>query len=119
MSSTIIPSPPINTPADWWRLVDEYGNRIIDILDENTPYDSSRPLAAGMACDNAEDGWSIRRAFGVNRNTRNWKMCHQIIHRVWQALPDHHSIHGINGWSLLCDLCSETWVFDESEGGVG
>ena len=62
MSSTIIPSPPINTPADWWRLVDEYGNRIIDILDENTPYDSSRPLAAGMACDNAEDGWSIRRA---------------------------------------------------------
>ncbi len=35
---------------------------------------------------------------------------------AWILAPDHPSIHNIPGWSVLCDLNSEAWVFEDLNG---
>jgi len=32
---------------------------------------------------------------------------------VWGVAPDRPYIHEWAGWFALCDLCSESWVFEE------
>lgn len=38
----------------------------------------------------------------------------KVFNDAWAAAPDNRSIHSIPGWSVLCDLCSESYVFDDS-----
>lgn len=35
------------------------------------------------------------------------------LHEAWWKAPDKPTIHQIPGWGILCDLCSESWVFGE------
>ncbi len=35
-----------------------------------------------------------------------------FCNKVWFALPDNRGLHSIPGFYALCDLCSESWVFD-------
>lgn len=35
---------------------------------------------------------------------------------TWLSAPDSGWIHGIKGWDILCDLCSESYVLYEDEG---
>lgn len=41
----------------------------------------------------------------------NWHKLHQRFEEAWAWLPDSPSIHR-HPFGLLCDLCSEFWVFD-------
>ena len=38
-----------------------------------------------------------------------------ILHQAWSDAPDSPWIHSIPGWNVLCDLCSEDYVLDETE----
>ena len=38
-----------------------------------------------------------------------------ILHQTWADAPDKPWIHSIPGWHVLCDLCSEDYVLDESQ----
>ena len=39
-----------------------------------------------------------------------------LLELAWLAAPDNGSIHGIPGWGILCDLCSESHVlFSDNE----
>lgn len=37
------------------------------------------------------------------------------MQRIWATLPDDPSIRKLPRWFLLCDLCSESWVFEFEE----
>ena len=47
----------------------------------------------------------------ANRNT----ILATYFQLTWDAAPDQPHIHGIPGWSLLCDLCSESHVLFTKE----
>ena len=35
-----------------------------------------------------------------------------IFDQCWDNAPDNKSIHSIPGWSILCNLCSESYVLE-------
>lgn len=35
-----------------------------------------------------------------------------LVNKLWNDLPDTQSIHSLPRFGLLCDLCSESWVFE-------
>lgn len=39
-----------------------------------------------------------------------------LTERLWHSLPDSASIHSLPRFGLLCDLCSEAWIFQPDEG---
>jgi hypothetical protein len=47
-------------------------------------------------------------------NAKQWKTLHGLFEQIWSWLPDSHEIQ-ITPFYDLCDLCSEVWVFDETE----
>lgn len=51
----------------------------------------------------------------LNPITQNdpWYTIHEFLEKLWFDAPDEPYIHGWRGWSDLCDLCSEVWVFKE------
>lgn len=38
-----------------------------------------------------------------------------ILNTTWFNAPDSSGIRHIPSWGALCDLCSESWVFDNGE----
>lgn len=40
---------------------------------------------------------------------------HRWLNRAWMALPDSESVQHLPYWSVFCDLCSESWVFEENK----
>lgn len=36
-----------------------------------------------------------------------------ILNTAWFNAPDNNAIHSIPSWGTLCNLCSESWVFEE------
>lgn len=40
---------------------------------------------------------------------------HRWLNRAWMSLPDSESVQHLPHWSAFCDLCSESWVFQENK----
>jgi len=38
----------------------------------------------------------------------------KILNEVWWKAPDDPIIFEYPAWDAICDLCSESWVFDEN-----
>lgn len=82
-----------------------------------------------VASDNAPQLATIMARFlGVNENEQSWKqfildectarrwtVLANAFNNAWFLAPDEPYLHEIKGWSELCDLCSETWVFEKKE----
>lgn len=51
-------------------------------------------------------------------DTRNHEMVLDVLNTVWAKAPDHASIHKRPAWSVLCELCSEDWIFYEESANV-
>ncbi len=101
----------INTPDDWWELLDASWPDILNIFrrlvaldtyvwDETTSKDDL-PLK--------HDHTLLQELHNL-RTARNHKQLHHWLERVWGAAPDKATIHEWNSWSALCDLCSEYQV---------
>ena len=43
---------------------------------------------------------------------KDWQLLSKALNRIWFAMPERECREWA-GWFSLCDLCSETWVFDE------
>lgn len=50
-----------------------------------------------------------------NRTNESGERAAHLIERLWHSLPDSESIHSLPRFGLLCDLCSEAWVFQPEE----
>jgi len=88
---------PINNLSDWWGNVDEHWNDLVNII--------------GMYRDVRPDEFKRIEEMKDNRDEALWS----IFQRAWSDAPDKPYIHEIPSWYVLCDLCSEGWVFDYKE----
>jgi hypothetical protein len=52
----------------------------------------------------------------LNKHFKNkdWRQLHTVFQHIWEWLPNSHEIRKPPFYDL-CDLCSEVWVFDETE----
>jgi len=56
-------------------------------------------------------GFSVQEQIEKAKKEKNWKFLCKLLNAFWHSAPDEQYIHTIPGWSILCELCSEDWVF--------
>ena len=109
----------IKTQDDWWILVNSHWQNILDIFAN---------VGAPLGRDEKDHWWpdepfqlSVRheqpliKILMEAKETENHKILYFYFQKVWEAAPDERFIHGWPSWAILCDLCSEYWVFEENE----
>jgi hypothetical protein len=87
----------IQTPEDWWNLVEERWEELHAIL-----YSLTSLEELGKA--------------ELAKTSKDWQSLGSCFQYAWFAAPDSPEIHQIPGWGVLCDLCSENWVFQDDSG---
>lgn len=102
----------IKTINDWWENVDTYWSQLQSILWQFLPM-------AGMeiitGCGEVKPS-TIRMAQEVDRLKRERdRLLGYYFEAAWESAPNKPEIHFIPGWGVLCDLCSEQWVFEPEE----
>ena len=88
-----MPSAPRNR-EEYFSLADQYRDELFDII------------TGFSGRDNAEE-------FTLFLNERSNSIA-SIFHQAWADAPDKPWIHSIPGWHVLCDLCIEDYVLDET-----
>ena len=99
-----------NTIEQWWALVDEWWAELLSITEKYVKLD--KPVE--------KDG----KMLGINgyihmaqlKQERDPKLV-GYFDTAWCNAPDVGWIHAQRGWGVLCDLCSEQWVFDPEPSG--
>lgn len=106
----------INTPDDWWKLVDQHWINLLQCfqlvgmplsLDEKGYW-----WALGTDKQATRHDKSLVVTIEELKKNRDPKLV-QFFHHCWWAAPDSRKIHGWPSWHVLCDLCSEEWVFEK------
>ena len=82
------------TREEYFSLAERFQDELFDIIVDF----SGR--------DNAEE-------FTLYLNERSNSIA-SVLHQAWSDAPDKPWIHSIPGWHVLCDLCSEDYVLDET-----
>lgn len=88
----------IRTPEDWWIALTEhqkYINRTLELV--YVKPDVYNPAKVTLAIAIA---------------SKDHELAHGVLQHAWEAAPDKPYIHGWPSWGMLCDLCSEAWVFN-------
>lgn len=84
--------PLINTKEDWWNVLDtHYKNICITITNIYEPFLPS---------------------FCKAYQEKDEELILKILNEVWWKAPDDQSIHSLPSWDAICDLCSESWMFN-------
>lgn len=98
----------INTQEDYWKAVNERWYEIMNIFrkfcDTTIAYDSDHHQLSTHGL--------VLAAYLDELRTKHDPEISRWFNQLWAVAPDQPWIHGIPGWGTLCDLCSETWVFD-------
>lgn len=110
----------IHTPEDWWNLVDKYWTQLVDIMCKYLPMDDPTHVEPGVADSPLLMSSTTMTVTGyqdviASKESRDHYRLLRYFNGAWRMAPDDRSIHSIPGWGVLCDLCSEDWVFN-SEG---
>lgn len=102
------------TADEWWELVDNQWEFLLEIFGQFLPMykeapeslytevSPTNPKVANTAWDDVENC----------KAKRNHEKLRQYLFACWESAPDNSSIHSIPGWGSLCDLLSESWVFE-------
>lgn len=109
----------IKTPKDWWDNVEVHWEHLMDVFSR---------CGAPMRYDEQGHWWSngigeeptrhdkpLPQFLMDLRNNKDHEELHRYFNLCWLAAPDKPYIHEWRGWGVLCDLCSEIWVFDPEE----
>ena len=98
----------IETKDDWWTLLETSWSNILDMAVQ-----VGAPLGQNIDLDGKDMPISLLKQMEDAKTAKNWEVLSIFFNKVWWMLPDESSIHSIPGFHSLCDLCSETWVFQE------
>jgi hypothetical protein len=101
----------IETKEDWWGLVDNYWEQLIDIGCRWV--DMTQPATVDLTTSTPFIGLTIFDDLEQAKQKRDWERLWLYFSMFWAIAPDNPSIHYIPHWYDLCDLCSENWVFQE------
>lgn len=109
----------ILTQKDWWETVEKEWEHILNIFGR---------VGAPMGRNAADQWWSdgigeaavwhpkcLVQTLEDAKKDRDHKTLDTLFNLAWLAAPDQQYIHSWPGWSSLCDLCSERWVFYPEE----
>lgn len=119
----------IDTASDWWKAVDANWSRLLRLITDWHPSSKSaepRPRLridapyAETACrdireeihDDAHDPVAAAMKAHIDRDgPALWS----IFNATWFGVPESRGAHGLPGFGLLCDLCSEGGVLEEGD----
>lgn len=98
----------INNKEDYWACVDKNWNNILGIF-TRVGMQLTGLQGAGQQLDKP-----LYQHLEELRSKRSPEIV-QYFDWVWGVAPDSPIIHRWAGWFELCDLCSESWVFETDE----
>jgi len=106
----------IKTMDDWWCTLESNWSNILDIFDRvGAPMGRSeidRFWSDGMGKEPTQHEYTLIKTLEVALEEKDHETLKSFFEKAWMAAPDKPYIHSWPGWSALCDLCSEYWVFD-------
>lgn len=95
------------TYNEYWNTVDEYWIQLLNLfasfLPEFLPKDPS-----------GKNPLDIERTHIIAETLRRNKdpLILNLFNSTWASAPDDGRIHLLEGWNVLCDLCSEGYLLD-------
>lgn len=125
--------PRIESQVEWWHVVEEYKSWLRDMIERFHPSSDARSVGdlqsfpitavgAEKVCEQAreeiraqEKGLSIspEERFDRALASLDWGALLTLFSATWVGIPESMGAHSIPGFGALCDLCSESWVFEE------
>lgn len=102
----------IKTPADWWAELDAHWANLLTCA-FNSGASLGRP---NYQYQELADLRPFAAFLEEAKQRRDWEVLNRFLQHVWAAAPDDGRIHRWPSWGVLCDLCSETWVFEPAGG---
>jgi hypothetical protein len=94
------------TYDEWWLLLNDNWSDILNIFYQYLPMSEFEDINGNLLGNPlSEHIESMRRHKSIDMP--------RYLNAAWGAAPDHPGIHGIPGWHVLCDLCSEEWCLHE------
>jgi hypothetical protein len=102
----------IKTKEDWWRAVDTFWDHLYDIISDHMDMDHIAFEEPGNS-NSAITGRKICSEVVFLKENRDQRLA-RYFHASWGLASDSYA-WSVPSWGLLCDLCSEDWVFDAPE----
>lgn len=103
----------IESLQDWWKAVDTHWPDLLRLIVRFPQPDLEKTIS--QLADDLLEPLSVR-ATKIKENKDHIGL-HLLFQQAWGNAPDDPEIHSYPSWWLLCDLCSESWVFDEDREG--
>ena len=102
----------INSKQDWWDTLERAWDGIL-LTTQELGYNLEILATDDLTKDGKCLFCSCLEDLIKAKKSRNWERVHQYLQAFWAAAPDRPWIHSLPNWGDICDLCSETWVFNE------
>jgi len=100
----------INNKEDWWKLLNDNWENIKEIIFHNL--DPSKPTFEEPGNSNSNPtGRFLYDELEFLRQNQDPKM-HRYLNVSWCMSSDAYA-YSVASWGQFCDLCSESWVFEE------
>ena len=97
--------PEIKTQEDWWHHYNRNLDHLIDIVGDYVGREYTEGLTFEEVAQQMED-WGKEEKYS--------EKLFSYLNSSWFHAPEK-GCREIPGWFVLCDLCSENWVFYEEE----
>jgi hypothetical protein len=109
----------LETPRDWWELLDKHWHNIKQCFELTgapmTLSEEGHWWADGFGKEITRHEKPLIRVLDEAKETRDHEEMVRQLNLCWIAAPDKPYIHEWPSWYVLCDLCSECWVFDPEQ----
>lgn len=96
------------TYNEYWNTVDEYWLQLLNLFASFLPEFLSNDPSGKNPLD-------IERTHIIAETLRRNKdpLILNLFNATWASAPDDGRIHLLDGWNVLCDLCSEGYLLEE------
>ena len=99
--------PIINTDLDWWNAVENNWDLLLQIIAHRLDLDHAAYETPGDDTVQ-ETGRTVAEELDFLRKNRDEKIA-RYFHAAWGLASETYA-WSVQGWSVLCDLCSEECV---------
>ena len=122
----------IETPADWWHVVDQHWDKLLKLIVDWHPASGMRPATDpnAITARMAEGACALVRSeieakekhlpspedrAHAAKEARDQDTLISLFNSAWFGIPESIGSHRLPGFGQLCDLCSESYVFQQEE----
>lgn len=121
----------IKTKEDWWSVFNSHKDDLRSLVSNfhpvcrNEEFAGEFSISAGAAEEACEH---VRKAIvdsGINPSpveefdraiaSNDHNALIRLLNQTWFGIPESYDSRELPGFFPLCDLCSESWVFEEGD----